>query len=550
MAQDKELPPAEQFAILRHLHDCAACQQELHEQRSVISGVSAHMARIFSADAELARTSRFLVRLHDTRQTRIHRTRVTNVRRWLPIAAIVPVIILGSLLYQPRQSVLQAEELLTRAADSERGRTNGSGQRIQVRLLPLDNGAIGSALLKPTFATTQELIDGIAMVNATDTMPNDAARTIAGLLAEHHYEWREPLSVAHFAMVRSTLQHKRDQVLQLTDANGLPLLALRSTSDEGDLREAELIVERDTFHVVRESFLFAGHPRVEIAELAQWVRKPEPAHVTTTPTVVAAAAIPDRDALDRAELDARWLLGQTGDDLRGGVRFTATPEMLKIEGVAGAKTRRAMSAKFASMPYVRMNVGLRESDDTHQPAGATGATGTWVSAEPVSPTSATIARPMLSRWTERMFGNENVRTKFVPELLHRTADVHQRLEVLADLSRRYRESEIDQLSPAARATLQRLIALHHQEMSADLQALLKQIIVVDHTPKRFATATPQTPADWRRRIASARPHAETLDRLTQELVMYEDLPVAEQEQIGAAFFALWEALYASGPAAS
>lgn len=547
MAQDKELPPAEQFAILRHLHGCAACQRELNEQRSVISGVSAHMARIFSADAERARLGRFLNQLHGRQQARIHRMRVTNVRRWLPIAAIVPVIILGSLLYQPRQSVLQAEELLTRAADSERGRTTNSGQRIQVRLLPLDNGAIGSALLKPTFATTQELIDGIAMVNATDAMPNDAARTLAGLLAAHHYEWREPLSVAHFAMVRGTLTHKRDQVLQLTDANGMPLLALRSTSDEGDLREAELIVERDSFHVVRESFVFAGYPRVEIEELAQWVRKPEPAHVTTTPTVVAAATTPDRDALDRAELDARWLLGQTGDDLRGTVRFSATQDMLKIDGVAGARTRRAMSTKFASVPYVRMNLGLRESDDTHQPAAAT---GTWVSAEPVSPTSATITRPMLSRWTERMFGSESVRTKFVPELLHRTATVHQRLDVLADLSQRFRESEMDQLSPAARATLQRLIALHHQQMSADLQELLKQVVVLYHTPKRFATAMPQAPADWRRRVASARPHAEALDRLTQELMLYDDLPASEQEQIGAAFFALWEALYESGPAAS
>jgi hypothetical protein len=461
--------------------------------------------------------------------------------------------------------VVQADELLERAATVERRRPAGSAQRLRMRLLPNDTPL--HAMAKPSFTGIEELTDGMTVIGPTATVPDGMPETLARLLEQHQFDWRQPFSVARFKMLRGTLVHRHDRVIEDT-LTGQPVLVLRATADDGDLREAELIVERDTFHVIRETFVFQGVGRLEIEEVAQWVRHAEPPRETPAAAAVAAA-LPDRDALERAELDARWMLAEGGQDLGGTVRMSSTRELLRIDGVLGdANVRRAISNRFAPLPYVRVSLRVRGSGDTtaangahpggpeaghdaagHDAAGhdaaASVSTAPWLSAEPVSNVSTFVARPALSRWVDRTLGNDAARATFVSDLSHHVSMVRQRVRVLSDLAQRYREQDVRQLSPAAQATFQQLLALHYRELNRDVQAL-KAPIAVLYRSENLEPATTRLAADWRHRITGALPQAAALDRLMQELLTYDDLPAAEQHQVGTTFAALWAAMYSTG----
>jgi hypothetical protein len=529
MAEERELPAQEQLAIDLHTSRCPKCRQQLHEQDHVIREVKEHCRRVFGPDAQRRRFGDFQARLHDLQQASIHHHATFRIRRWLPLAALIPVGFLGLLLlYQSHAAIVQADELLTRAAAVERDRPIGTRQRVRMRLLDGEAPVFTTASLKSSFSFTEELIDGIALASASETIPNGLPSTLALKLQTYHIDPQQPLSVAHFVMVRSALRHRQDNVTRFTGANGTPMLALRTTTDVGDLREAELIVEQNTFHVVSESFVFVGLGRIEIDELAQWIHHPEPLLAATTTTIVAAAA-PDRETLDRAELDARLLLGQSGADLPGTVHVAITRELLQIEGdLTDASTRRTMSTRFGGVPYVRMNLHVRDAD----------------------PSVAPNAASALSRWTERKFP-ENARTSFLPELLRRSVTVRQRLDVVAELARRYREPEIRQLSATSRTSLQQLLMLHHRALGSEVEALGSYIAVLTRRPQKHVSVEGvQVPSDWRPRSAAARANAIALDRRIQNLLLYDDLPATEQAEIDAAMASLWETLYSPTPLGS
>jgi hypothetical protein len=530
-AGDCELSPETHASVLAHLERCRVCQARDHHALRTLRDVQGYLAGAFGEERQQARRHEFAAGLHKKKQARIHQSIGWPLGRWLPMAALLPVFIVALLLSRSGTVVLQADELLQRAAAAERLRPRGSVQRVRVRLMPFDAVTIPPRRATATFTIVQELTDGTAFIAPSVTAASsDATRVAARLLAQHRFDWQQPLDVARFHAWRRALPRRRDQVIALTDR---PLLVLRTTTaDDRELREAELTVQRDNFHVVRAAFVFDGVGRLEIEELVQWVRR---APATPPAESIEMAAARDRARLVQTELETRLLLAQTGLDLPGTMRVTLTPAQVRIDGAwPSAAQRRAVNGRLLALPQVSVNLKIAPE-------------GRAADAEPTAEDYAHSLEPgsALALFLEQQFADEHERGDFIPALTRLTTAVHQRLGVMQLLAQRYSDAEIRAFSPEARGTWQHLLDWQYQQLRVDLNGLDTRMRVLGGSESRaFPSST--LPADWPRRTAAGLTHAIAFDRLVQELLAQQDRPLPAQnrgqDSLTHTFRALWDAV--------
>jgi hypothetical protein len=249
----------------------------------------------------------------------------------------------------------------------------------------------------------------------------------------------------------------------------------------------------------------------------------------------AIGALPDRDTLDQAELDARLVLSYASLDLLRGIHVSSTPKAVRVEGVIPSPRRRLV-ARLNALPYVR--VSLRAG-----PAADSSAAG-----------DATTARVTgLSRWVDYRLGDRPEKRTFVPELTRLATAVTERVHTLHGLAARYSDEAVKDMSPAARGKLQKLLDRHYQSLSADLDALDERFAVLFGSTTRVFPAR-RAPTDWQQRVNTGFTHAESLDRSLRDLLTLDDLPpvpadedMPEGRAVTAAFGALWDAVHASRP---
>jgi hypothetical protein len=551
---NKSLSSEVRAFVLAHLRRCAPCRARVLDAVDPLHACAIHLAQRFGEEAQQARRVRFRVRLHGRQQARMHDAAGSPLRRWLPMAAITSAMVLGFLLSRTHEAVVRADELLNHATLVEQRRPLGSDQRVRLRWI-LPNATPIPALGLASFTTTQDLQDGTA-TSASTGMPASLARR----LAQHRFDWRQPLNVARFTDWRRTLRHEHDEVIARTTVNGAPAWLLRTTTkDDGELREVELLIARETYRVIQETFVFDGGARLEIEELSQWTRHAEPTRtasdVIARTTSGATTITPrlSREAAQEAELDARWVLSETGLDLRRTLRITMSRDrdQIRVEGqLASEAERRMIAARLASVPHV--GVSIRTTSKTN---GDAFEAARIVHVPPGSP---------FASWLEQRLVHDADRVAFVTELTEQVAEVRQRLELLQELSERYPESEIRGLPPAARSTWTRLLDRHYGDLRRDLRALDANVRLLGGSVSRESPAS-QVPADWSPRTAIALRQAVTLDRLVRELVSEpagdadravqpytaHDLPSSStsssregQDSIKQTFSALWDAVNA------
>lgn len=581
-ASDGELSsPAERDAFDAHLRRCPACRDRMQGYASF----TRRIGQTLTGDDESRRTrprrtramrsARFAEALHSRKQAHIHRRTASRpLMRWLSVAAVAPLLAIGILFSRTNTVVVHADELLTRAVTFERARPVGSMQRVRIRLMPAyDRSGLGARTdtreatragdtRYAPFLVVRELTNGVG----ADAWPSIASAngdtvSVTRLLAQHRLDWRTPLSIEAVRAWRDGLGQKRDHVTP----HGRRELLLRTTTMEGLLREVQVTVRRETFHVTRQLLVFDGIGRIEIEEIAEWVR-PQPATVLASAAAApAAVALPELDALQRAELDARLVLRDAGADLGGDVRVSSGADAVRVEGrIGSAALRRALSAQLSAVPLVRVALsaaapaaaeagspefGATTSDASASGAPAFGAVSSGATSSEAVPSGA-AARPALGRWLNRTFGEEPSEAKrtFVPRLEGLIHTVTLRLTALDALSSRYADAGAAPLSPAARAKLQRLLDLHYRALNTDLHALDARVAVLFGSTARPEPAE-IAPADWARRVDAGLVHARALDRLLDTLLTRDDLLADERQPDGPRalsreFSALWEAVNA------
>jgi hypothetical protein len=331
LAVEQALPPQAQAHVTRHLQACVSCQSTLAASASLMGRVRQVMKRLSereNAEAAEARFQRFLAALHARKQARVVPKARSPFRRWIPLAATLAIAAL--FLAESQRAVSAADEIVRQAATIESIRPIGSAQRLRITLTPANRIAYPGVSLPPTFSREEDLVDGM-LAQSAPLAPDPEAATLVQMLAQHRFDWRQPLSVQRFEAWRKGLARKQDFVIDLP---GTPHIVLRTTTvDDGDLREVELTVQRDSYRVVRQVLRFENGGVVEMVERAQWVRNllptPAPRETTTIATrterpakTPAAAPIA---ALVQPDL-RRWLANRFGD-LSAREQFM--PELLR-----------------------------------------------------------------------------------------------------------------------------------------------------------------------------------------------------------------------------
>jgi len=101
---------------------------------------------------------------------------------------------------------------------------------------------------------------------AAATGDSEEAR-LAARLAAHHFDLADPLSITHFQAWRASLARKRDAVQERRDAR---LVALTTTTDEGELRRAEIVVRESDDRPIQQTLSFHDGGDVVMEEVAAW----------------------------------------------------------------------------------------------------------------------------------------------------------------------------------------------------------------------------------------------------------------------------------------
>jgi hypothetical protein len=513
LAADGGLSPSHKTSMMAHLRQCAACRDRLNQANAFLEasadmeaadgaveisssdsvsvaamaiGLDEELGAEYDSEAKTeARNHEFVRRLHRQKQDVIHRQPAGRMRQWLPAAALIPLLIVG-LTVSRMQTVVRAEELLSRASHHERSQPADRLQRVHIRLTPgipafapLASGSRPAAPRVPAFLSVRDMTGGVALDAWPDaTEASGAHAALADTLARHGFVSRQPLSLSGVHAWRATPGRKHDEVFISGD-----LLVLRTTTSAGELREVELTVRRHDYHVVKLTLAFEGLGRLEIAEIDDSTRR-----------VVKAAAAP------RAPIAS------------SPVDMTAS-----------------------SAPALAARAGMTEAAAAASVSPLTG--------------SANVAPRGLSRWLDRTFGARPASKTFVPDLQRLVAEVRQQLGALDTLARRYPEEEVEQQwNGADRAALRRRVDAAYGAISRDLNDLDSRINVLYGATDRTIPLA-DAPSDWRRRAAAALAHAEAMDREVRQLLTFADVPSGEARDAGkrpvlSTFGELWDVVHA------
>jgi hypothetical protein len=294
-SSDTSITPRRRARIQEHVRRCETCQMHVERvQEEVLHGVHEILKDALDVNqaAQRRRDKSFKQALHvQTKEMAPPLGSSYPLKDWLPIAATLAVILIGVLLFRPAIPVIHAEELIDRAMAYERAHVAGSHQRVRytlnsgmITLRRTAPGKSGMPRIAP-FSSIRDVADGafVAEMRPASLSQRDAQFALARLFEKHHFDWRKPFCLSCYRAWHASLAHKRDSVTLTGD-----ILTLRTTTTDSDLREVTLAFRRDTYQLVRQTFLFEGLGRIDIEELA----RRESAPPTQRASVAESRAVP------------------------------------------------------------------------------------------------------------------------------------------------------------------------------------------------------------------------------------------------------------------
>ncbi len=527
LASEGELPKRRQREVSEHVRHCSTCREALGgADRSLAEfedALNTPQRIAAEATAAAARTAEFRVRLHDEQRTTAAKASRLSFRSWLPVAAAVPVLVAVMFMSNRYSEVVRAEELLTRAVAQEESAPADTVRRVEIRVTRSAEAlATASRTKRGSWSMTREI--GFARpVSSSESAANADSAEVATMMEANHFEWWDPLSVRGFRAWRDSLAHKSDSV-SIADAD---TFALRTTTPDGTLRSAELIVRRVDFQPLRATLNFEGFGAVEIVELSRWAgHAPVVAENTAASAPVVASHEPTPEMLDEAELDVRRTLHDVGVDWNPAIAVARTGHGVEVRGRIDARHKSALAPILSRMPLVK--VSLRPvnavSDAYPPPAGD-------VLPKPALPgstraeesTSAPPRTRSLQRWLDRTFGRSERSSTFISSLTADAEQVQRRAAAFAGLAARYPDSETRRLAAPARQKLEALVDAQYREVVQAVEALDDHLTLFLGTTTRPAADV--TPQPWQSCAAALTMRVDRLDQAIRDLLRESDLPL-------------------------
>lgn len=248
-ALDKGLPPERFEEILSHLSTCARCEQRMEQMESALAPYlhfRKHVEPMFPQPSKpWSNLWGEMGRFEPIRP----RTKASARPVWVGAMAAVTI---GLALFWPRpDSSLHAETLLQKSKVAMAHSPARARRRLRVHTQ-------AGSFIRP------------AVLSASNAEDNFAGR-VGAEFGSADYNWSDPLNPAAFAEWRESRRHKTDVVLVLpaprTDAASE--YTIRTSTPDGELREASLTIEAPAMLPVNARFVFANRDWIEISELPE-----------------------------------------------------------------------------------------------------------------------------------------------------------------------------------------------------------------------------------------------------------------------------------------
>jgi len=530
LATDKELPKRRQNEIDAHLRSCALCRDRVGDAILAIREYrdSASEAPILAPTERLF--ADFRERLQQEQRARLRREVRIPTRHWLPVAAAA-LLALATFFFSSRySSVVEAEELLSRAEVREQTAATNTVRRLEIRVRrPRNTDGGKSTFIQSRAPGSSDVhlftrtVGRTATVNVPPVSADEAE--LAQLFEHNHFLSQDPLRARGFREWRASLTTKTDRVTAIGDE-----LSLQTTTPEGTLRGAELIVDRLNFEPLRASWDFKDFGQVEIIEVAHWTAPSAVPEKPAFPTTVERGPA-NSDVLEEAELDVRIVLHQLAVDWNPEIVLVRAGRAVEVRGAVGPEDRATISLGLRDVAHVRVavhanagaagDVGLGSEDGAfpkkkgpeRQDIGADESPSTVPSSTPRSP---------LTQWLARTFGASDRAGTFLAELTARSEDVHRRSAAFAALARRYPEAE--RLPRTSQSKLDQLVEAHYRDLVGAVDALDTELTIFLGTGTRMAPGR-SAPRPWQPRAHAAAAVATRVSEAVQTLLRHDDLPL-------------------------
>lgn len=543
MASEGELSKRRQSEVSAHLRLCPACREQLgsvglalREYQDAVTNANA-TTRAAEADASADRLEVFRDRLQDERRTQTANRVRLPFRRWLPVAAAVPVLV-GALFFSNRYtSVLRAEELLTKAAAQEQTVPANTVRRLEIHIK------------RTGVRTTRDVGTSARIVSASE---NNADVEVTRRLAASHLDPQDPLSVRAFRTWHDSLRSKTDSV----SPAGRDALALHTETEDGVLQSVDLIVRRIDFQPLRATFAFADLGEVEITELSRWVAPALTVAERSAPTIPNVAPEPtakSTNALDETELDVRAALHRVGLDANSAIAVTRSAHAVEVRGHVVGQRKSEVTRALMNIGSVKMllhtdtdpapaasSLNLLEPPKNVAPPEPLAAVDTTARVpEGMEATSTTSGSPgaytrpvpaSLQHWLERTFGHGGAASAFLPDLESVTEQVQHRSAAFALLAKRYPVSEAHRLAPDAGRKLDALADTQYRDLVSAIEALNDRLSLFLGTRTRRAALAPPQP--WQQCALELPARTDTLVDALRTVMRQTDLPLPTDLQAG------------------
>jgi len=510
LALERELSPEESATIDRHLGSCWECRARSHElQRGILAFVEYREKRYLPSLAppphdfhDFPRQLRVAAGEHqrDWAFRRILRRLLglvipPNQFRWAAaIASMTVLVVIWTQVLNP--PALSATELLTRAAASQNPGAPQSEGRTARRVHQKVRVSDGR---NRTVVREFEWTIG-SKIESARWDPN-ADLTI----------WRAPLTAEGFASWRESGSTKKDKVSRSDE-----VWTLETTTSEGAIRKASLVVRAKDFHPVEQHILFGDNQQLDFEEVSFEIgpqvaaRQPaEPPQIAQTAAPKAVAVSPEIPAnppvnLSEIELAVRYLMFSNKWDLDEDLQISRGSSEVVVAGTASSSDRsQSIQAALSKLSNVRAAVTAPVL--TQRPT----------SVRPPARTASGVPVPLLRDVLDRSFSSNDDRRAFVDHSLNASDAALSHAWVLKKLADRYNEDEETLLSTESRTKLTEMLRVHLEQ----LQSINAQLdLLIDLLPKSSGS-DPDAAGNWRAAIAMLFSDVQQQDSLVAALIV-------------------------------
>jgi hypothetical protein len=531
LAADGELSASEANRVRLHLEACWSCRVRQEKIQEAITSVVEYRDLIVQPHLPPSRAGRatFVAHLgqvakeaggpswrnHFLGVLRSMATMGTPSRTAWVAAAVMGVFVLvfvGRLIESPTVS---ARELLRKAQASEVRSLGSVNQPVVYQKLRIRVG---------DHSVTRKIYrDTVGNHKASQIEAGEASVPAAqNAFRSSGFDWDNPLSAAAYDAWRNGLSNKHDEVRALPQG----LLALKTTSDWGPVREASLTVRSADYHPIEEGIVLQDSQRIEIAELnyqvfelenvdAALFATPPPLLLPSPKSSASFPPGPSETDLAESELEVRMALHSARADLGEEIEIErAGRREIVVKGLAqNAQRKEELLSALQGIPFAETRLQTVDEAAARQSSEA-------LSGRPLLVTVETT--PLLDKELKARFPNSAERADFVDQTLSLAQVATARSWALRRLADRYTPQEVALLSHASRQKFETLLSDHVTSLRLDmtnLQAQLDKILpsVVNADSAINSGQNPQVD-DWRGGVRRAHSSIQTVNEEVAVLV--------------------------------